>query len=169
MGPDRRLVAVIACALVAVAGCGDPDPEGPGSDSGQYAGMRDGLGALVDFRASDHGTALIRAALDGRRETVAVAAIVNRTDRLIPIPTFTAHRVSGLSAVLSRADRDPAVQAAGLPEAGSYVPAKGAVTVYLLLPGPVRDVTAVAMRTGIEREVKLSPQRADGAQPARAR
>jgi len=165
---------VIACVAVmaaggALSGCGDPDPEGPGSESGQYAGIRDGLGALIDFRASDRRTDLVARALGDRRETVAVAAIVNRTDRLIGIPTFTAQRVNGLTQVLARADRDPAIRAAGLPEAGSYVPARGAVTVYLLLPGSPSDVTRIAMRTGIEREVRLHPQRSDGAQPARIR
>ncbi len=169
----RRRTATIACLLVLSAGtlaaCGDPDPEGPGSESGQYAGIRDGLGALIDFGASDRRTKRIADAMEGRSETVAVVSIVNRTDELVGIPTFTAHRVNGLTTVLARADRDPRLRAAGLPEAGSYVPARGALTVYLLLPGSPADVTAVAMRSGLEREVRLQPQRADGVQPRRER
>lgn len=158
------LVAAVAALSMLMAGCGDPDPEGPGSESGQYAGRGDALGALVDFNASDGvvgrlNVVMDRDDIDG---TVAVAAIVNRSDRLVPIPTFTAHRLNGESAVLARADQDARFASADVPGAGSYVPAAGALTVYLVMPGTQRDVVRIGMRVGIETETTLEPQRADG-------
>ena len=117
---------------------------------------RDALGALVDFNASDGvvgrlNVVMDRDDIDG---TVAVAAIVNRSDRLVPIPTFTAHRLNGESAVLARADQDARFASADVPGAGSYVPAAGAL-VYLVMPGTQRDVVRIRMRVGIETETTL--------------
>lgn len=169
----RVLAAVVLAAVGAVAalglpGCGDPDPEGPGSESGQYAGMKGPLGGLVDFFPSDPVVSRLTAVIerDGIDGTVAVASVVNRSDRLVVIPSFTAHRLNGVSVLLARADRDPRFAAAEVPGAGTYVPAEGALTVYLVMPGTPRDVVQVGMRVGIGQEIMLTPQRADGAQPA---
>ncbi len=167
----RGMVAAVLAGLIAVgaSGCGDPDPEGPASESGQYAGMNGPLGALVDFAASDATVARLNDVIerDDINGTVAVASIVNRSKRLVPIPTFTAHRLDGRSSVLARADRDARFVDARVGGSGTYVPAEGAVTVYLVMPGITRDVVRIGMREGIETEVMLAPQRADGAQPGR--
>ncbi len=168
---SQRLVAMLAAAMMALgtAGCGDPDPEGPGSESGQYAGLKDGLGGLVDFAASDSTVVRLEDVIEREdiNGTVAVAAIVNRSKRLVPIPTLTAHRLDGRSSVLARADRDPRFVSARVAGSGTYVPAEGAITVYLVMPGTPRDVVRIGMREGIETEISLTPQREDGAQPGR--
>lgn len=164
--PRRILLsAVVVAAVLTVAGCGDPDPAGPASESGQYAGREGALGGLIDFHASDATVTRIRRAMadSGTDGSVAVAALVNRSDRLIPIPTFTAHRLNGRSTVLQRADRLQELDAADVRGAGTYVPVQGALTVYLVMAGTYRDVTDVGMRVGIDPEITLRPQRTDGA------
>lgn len=166
------VVGLLVATTLVPSGCGDPDPDGPASESGQYAGRSGDLGGLVDFQPADATVSRLKQVMERRgiEGSVAVAALVNRSDHLIPIPTVTAHRLNGRSAVLARADRDPRFTAAAVRSAGTYVPAKGALTVYLVLPGTSRDVVEMGMRVGLGTEITLAPQRADGAQkksPAR--
>lgn len=154
------MIAVVAL----LAGCGGTSLPEPGSPTGQYAGERDGTGALVDFRGEDATARRIRdlVGVDGPR--VALAYVVNHSSRPITVPTFTAQRFDGRLTVLRRADQQPRLGRLGLPHINALAP-NSAGTIYLLYSGSPSAFTRISMRSGIERAVTLRPQSADGSQP----
>ncbi len=163
MGRSRLRIAVLVVAAT-LAGCGGSSLPQPGSPTGQYAGERDGLGAMVDFRGDDATAARIRELLGADGPRVALAYIVNRQTRPITVPTFTAQRFDGRLTVLRRADQQQSLDRLGLPHIDALAPNE-AGTIYLLYSGSPSAFTRIAMRSGIERDVTLRPQSADGSQP----
>ena len=160
----KRAALIVAVSVLAV-GCGESAQ--PGSPSGQFAGERDGLGAMVDFLGADETAERMRSSLTGTGRQVALAYIVNRDERPVPLPTFTGELFDGRLIVFARADQDRVLRSIGLPVT-TVVPGNGALTIYLTYRGNPAGITRIGMRRGIEREVTLVPQRGDGSQPRAA-
>ncbi len=154
----RPLVALAAAVAVFASGCGDSPT--PGAASGHYSGRGDGLGGSIDFHADEPMTDRIRELVKGRRLRVAVAYVVNHSDRPQLMPTFTAERYDGRIVVLSRADKDPQIARIGL-TAPLVVSPDGAATLYLLTTERPEGLTTIVMRRADGKRITLNPQPVD--------
>lgn len=152
-GLVRAAVALVAA--VVLSSCGGEAT--PGAASGHYTGRDGVMGAVVDFRASDPTVTRIRAAIGDEQVRIVSAYIVNRSDAPILIPAVSAERFDGRVSTLTRADADPLVRRTGL-RLPISIPARGAVTVYLLTRERPEAVTAIVMRRRGGAVLSLEPQ-----------
>ena len=153
----RGVAAVTAVALAALAlgGCGaatrTTTPTVPGPPPAFATSPAGGVGASVDFGASDAVTRALRRALPG--VALVLASVVNDAGRLVPVPAFTATAADGRTMPLVDAWRrlagrnDPAARRArALLPLTAAMPNGGSALVYLTLTGiPPADVVGVGM------------------------
>ncbi len=146
-----------------MAGCGEnrTDPL-PLIESGRFAATRGGVGVFVDLRGDDVFTRRLTEALARQPGpwSVGIVSIVNRSEELLEIPELKLTLPDRRVVPFERADRATAAALAELPEAGRYVPAGSALTIYVIAPHDVDDIRRVQMRMGLEAPVRLTPREA---------
>lgn len=156
------MIALVAGLVM--AGCGGDDVRIPRSTevTGRFVGGDGkGVGIAVDFAGYDAEKRKIETALqtEATPASVGIVSVVNRTTGLAPMPVLTATTPDGRRvrlAVATKTIRRGSV--APLPDPGPYVPVEGALTAYVLFPGPVTDIRQITMRLGRGEPVRLSPE-----------
>jgi hypothetical protein len=174
--PARAGAGLGALALAAgIAGCGggaggtSATESRPPAASGLFVGRAgDGLGASVDFGGFDRVTRALRPALGSGpgAPAIGVASVVNGSNGLRPVPTFSGVRADGGQVAmpsawraLSRRDDTAARRARALLAPLAPIPPDGSVAVYLVLPGGrPSELAAVRMLTGSGERVDLGPR-----------
>lgn len=166
MRAGRRHLIAGALAAVALAGCGGDASEVPDASqvSGRFSGRVDpGIGVAIDFGAYDATTRGIRAALaDPAAWSVGLVSIVNRSNKLQPIPALFVTRPNGRVQRLARATAVRATETGPkeeLPAPGPLIPEQGALTLYVVFRGRPQDIRRVEMRVGVGPIVELTPQK----------
>jgi len=155
IGRASAAVAALALGALALGGCGaatrTTPPAATGPPPAFATSPSGGVGATVDFGASDAVTRALRRALPG--VTLALASVVNDAGRLVPVPAFTATAADGRTVPLADAwrrlaGRDDAAarRARALLPLTAAMPSGGSALVYLTLTGiPPADVVGVGM------------------------
>ncbi|MCU0308196.1 MAG: hypothetical protein MUE51_10615 [Thermoleophilia bacterium] len=171
-----RPLRALAPALIiaAAAGCGGGSapapPSPPPPPPAWFQGRAGGVGASVDLAGVDAPTRAVRAALAGRPGTVAVASLVNLTDRRRRVPRLVAVLGDGRRApfVSARAALDGVPGPAAARARAALPPdrplaAREARAVPVVLAGhPARAVVGVRMIAAGRPPADLDPVRPSG-------
>ncbi len=177
------LMACVLGLVVAAGGCASGDARTTDAErppvrepgSGFFVGTgAGGIGATLDLEGQDRVTAAVDAALrarggePGTGPVVGVASVVNEGPVAVPAPSFIADFAGGGALPMPPAARvvgqvgGPAARraAALLARPPTSVPAGGAATIYVVLPGVAPgDVASVRMVIGPGRVVTMEARR----------
>lgn len=161
---------VMGCVLAAavLAGCGGSSAVPNAKDvTGRFAGHNDDdIGVAVDFGAFDATTEAIRASLNPKvMWAVGSVSVVNRAERPQPIPAMWITRPGGrVERLIAAATLLPegAQKVQQLPPPGTFVPAQGAVSFYVVFRGTPLDARRLEIRVGTGPVTELSPQELTG-------
>jgi hypothetical protein len=160
----KHLALAVVLLVAFAAGCGGDRERIPrlSEVTGRFVGNDGkGVGIAVDFVGYDAEKRRIETALqtEAAPASVGIVSIVNRTTGLVPVPTLTATTPDGRRVPLPVATKTlRRGTVVPLADPGPYVPVRGALTVYVLFPGAVRNIRELSMRVGEGDPVRLSPE-----------